>query len=202
MNPATTLSHRSPIARLAALVAVSLAPVVATAAPTGEVQFSRTQMVVEHVTVTSGKPYSAVKLDLEARLGRLDDAIRTLLKAGDTDALKAALTKAAGKDGLVIHYVGVHGDWLILKGAKGNVTEYFIGNILSAVEMTSANYAAGLYAPLRIVLYESPRGGSTVEYDRPSTQLGQYHSAAIDAMGRSLDERLDKLVASTLSTAP
>ena len=174
----------------------------ASAADTPEVRFSRTSMVVEHVTVVSSKPYAAVKKDLETRLGRLDESIRAELRAGNVDALRAGLTKAAGKDGLVIHYTGVHGDWLILKGTRGNVTEYFIGNILSAVEMTSAHYGAGLYAPLRIVVYESPRGGgTTIEYDRPSTQLSQYHNVDIDAMGRSLDERLDRLVASTLSTA-
>src|SRR5437899_754707 len=84
-----------------------------------------------------------------------------------------------GKDGLVIHYTGVHGDWLALKGERRNVIEYFVGNILSAVEMTSVNYAAGLYAPLRIVLYENAQGGSTIEYDKPSTQLSQYHSPQI-----------------------
>ena len=174
----------------------------AIAADNAEVRFSRTTMLVEHVTVTSPKSYAAVKKDLETRLGRLDESIRAELKAGNVDALRAGLTKAAGKDGLVIHYTGVHGDWLILKGTRGNVTEYFVGNILSAVEMTSANYAAGLYAPLRIVVYESPRGGgTTIEYDRPSTQLSQFHNADIDAMGRSLDDRLDRLVASTLSGA-
>jgi len=164
-----------------------------------EVRFSRTPMVVEHITASSPKPYPDVKKDLETRLGRLDESIRAKLKAGNVDGLRTALTKAAGKDGLVIHYTGVHGDWLILKGARGNVTEYFVGNILSAVEMTSANPAAGLYAPLRIVVYAGPKGGSVIEYDRPSTQLNQYHDADIDAMGRSLDERLDRLVNSTLS---
>lgn len=158
-------------------------------------------MVVEHVTAASTRPYPVVKKDLETRLGRLDDTIRAQLKAGDVNALHASLVRAAGKDGLVIHYTGVHGDWLILKGAKGNVTEYMIGNILSAVELTSNNYAAGLYAPLRIIVYESPRGGgTTIEYDRPSTLLSQYHNADIDEMGRSLDDRLERLVNSTLST--
>jgi uncharacterized protein (DUF302 family) len=152
-------------------------------------------MLVEHVTVTSPKPYAAVKRDLEARLGRLDDHIRALLKEKKVEELRAALTKVAGSDGLVIHYTGVHGDWLILKGEPRPVTEYFIGNILSAVELTSVNYAAGLYAPLRVVLYENGQGGSTIEYDKPSTQLSQYHSPQIDAVGRSLDDRLARLVA-------
>ena len=188
------------LARATAL-ALACAAAHAGASTPSDVRFSRTAMVVEHVTASSPRPYADVKKDLETRLGRLDDDIRAKLKAGDIDALRAALVKAAGKDGLVIHYVGVHGDWLILKGARGNVTEYFIGNILSAVEMTSANPAAGLYAPLRIVVYASPKGGSVIEYDRPSTQLNQYHDADIDNMGRSLDERLDRLVASTLTPA-
>jgi uncharacterized protein (DUF302 family) len=65
--------------------------------------------------------------------------------------------------------------------------------------MTSTNPAAGLYAPLRIVVYAAPKGGSVIENDRPSAQLNQYHDADIDSMGRSLDERLDRLVASTLT---
>ena len=186
-----------------AVLSLSLLASTATAAAqSSDVQFSRTQMVVEHVTATSGKPYAAVKQDLETRLGRLDENIRAQLKSGNVDALQAALVKAAGKDGLVIHYVGVHGDWLILKGSRQNLTEYFIGNILSAVELTSANYAAGLYAPLRVIVYENAKGGTTIEYDRPSTQLSQYHNVDIDVVARSLDDRLDKLVTSTLSPAP
>jgi len=156
-------------------------------------------MVVEHVTVSSSRHYADVKSDLEGRLGRLDERIRGLLRDGNVEGLRAAVAQTAGKDGLIIHYVGVHGDWLIMKGKRANVIEYFIGNVLSAVEMTSVNYGSGLYAPLRVVLYENSRGGSTIEYDRPSTQLSQYHSAEIDDMGRSLDERLAKLCASALS---
>jgi uncharacterized protein (DUF302 family) len=148
--------------------------------------------------VSSSRPYADVKRDLEGRLGRLDERIRGLLRDNNVDGLRAAVAQTAGKDGLIIHYVGVHGDWLIMKGKRANVVEYFIGNVLSAVEMTSVNYGSGLYAPLRIVLYENSRGGSTIEYDRPSTQLSQYHSAEIDDMGRSLDERLAKLCASAL----
>ena len=195
------MQHPLALSRVTRAATLALACVTLHAGATtpSDVRFSRTAMVVEHVTASSPRPYAEVKKDLESRLGRLDDNIRAKLKAGDVDALKTELTKAAGKDGLVIHYVGVHGDWLILKGARGNVTEYFVGNILSAVEMTSANPAAGLYAPLRIVVYASPKGGSVIEYDRPSTQLNQYHDADIDAMGRSLDDRLDRLVASTLT---
>jgi hypothetical protein len=188
--------HEFRKARLELLLASALC---AGAANAADVRVSQTQMVVEHITVSSPRPYADVKRDLEGRLGRLDEKIRGLLRDNNVEGLRAAVAQTAGKDGLIIHYVGVHGDWLIMKGKRDNVVEYFIGNVLSAVEMTSVNFGSGLYAPLRIVLYENSRGGSTIEYDRPSTQLSQYHSAEIDDMGRSLDERLAKLCASALA---
>jgi uncharacterized protein (DUF302 family) len=172
--------------------------VLCTPAMAATVEVSETKIIVDHVTVSSSKPYAAVKQDLESRLGRLDDHIRTLLKEDKVDELRAAVQKAAGKDGLVIHYIGIHGDWLAMKGQRKNGTEYFTGNVLTAVEMTSVNMAAGLYAPLRIMVYENAQGGTTIEYDKPSTQLSQFHSAAIDVQGRSLDDRLAKLCASVL----
>lgn len=183
----------STLAALAVCVEGLCAPAMA-----ATVDVSETRTVIDHVTVSSDKPYAAVRQDIESRLGRLDDHIRTLLKQKKVDELRVALQKAAGDDGLVIHYIGVHGDWLVLKGQQRNGTEYFTGNILTATEMTSVNMAAGLYAPLRIMVYENEQGGTTIEYDKPSTQLSQFHSARIDVQGRSLDDRLAKLCASVL----
>ncbi|WP_297844856.1 hypothetical protein, partial [Pseudomonas sp.] len=91
-----------------------------------EPEITQSVVAVEHVTVSSPKPYAQVKQDLESRLNKLDDHIRALAKAGRADDLRAALAVAAGKDGLVWHYTGTHGDWLIMKGGKVEpVTEYF-----------------------------------------------------------------------------
>ncbi|SAL22630.1 hypothetical protein AWB68_00918 [Caballeronia choica] len=192
---------RNAASRLALSTATALAVcmnALCTPAVAATVDVSETQTIIDHVTVSSSKPYAAVKQDLESRLGRLDDHIRTLLNQNKVEELRAALQKAAGNDGLVIHYIGLHGDWLVLKGQHKNGTEYFTGNVLTAVEMTNVNMAAGLYAPLRIIVYENAQGGTTIEYDKPSTQLSQFRSAQIDAQGRSLDDRLAKLCASVL----
>lgn len=145
---------------------------------------------VDHVRITTPKPYSEVKTALESRLGRLDDSIRDLLKKNEIEAVRVALQKAAGEDGLAIHYVGPHGDWLALKGKRRKATAYLIGNVLYAVQMTSVDLAAGLYAPLRVVLFENAEGGSTFEYDKPSTQFGQFGQPEIDRIAAILDERL------------
>lgn len=155
---------------------------------------SVTPLPVQHISISTSKPYSDVKRDLEQRLGRLDDGIRALLHNNEIEAVREALTKAAGEDGLAIHYVGPHGDWLALKGTRRNATAYLIGNVLYAVQMTSIDLAAGLYAPLRTVIYENQEGGTTLEYDKPSTLFGQFGSPEIDNVAAILDERMDALL--------
>jgi uncharacterized protein (DUF302 family) len=103
----------------------------------------------------------------------LDGSIRALLTEGKIDELRIALQKIAGKDGLAIHHVAVHGDWLKLNGVPRNGIVYNIGNVLSAVQMTRRNFGAGLYAPLRVVVYED-NSGTTFEYDKPPTLFAQF----------------------------
>ena len=144
---------------------------------------------VEHIKITTKKSYPEVKAGIE-KLGRFDESVRALLAKNDIEGFRAALKRVAGEDGLAIHYVAAHGDLLALKGERRPVTAYLIGNVLSAVEMTSVNPAAALYAPLRVVIYANDKGGTTMEYDRPSSMFGQFKQPAIDAMAQSLDQRL------------
>jgi len=159
------------------------------------------RLSVEHITVAGPAPYEEVKNRLEARLGRLHDGIRKLLAENDIAGVRKALEEAAGKDGLAIHYVGVHGDWLALEGQRRNATAYLIGNVLYAVQMTKVNLAAGLYAPLRVVLYGSEAGGSVFEYDKPSSLFGQFDEPEIDAVARILDAKLLALLSDVLQPA-
>jgi uncharacterized protein (DUF302 family) len=159
-----------------------------------DITVTTSALPVDHVKITTPKPYAEVKSALESRLGRLDDTIRNLLKKNEMEAVRAALQRAAGEDGLAIHYVGPHGDWLALEGERRNATAYLIGNVLYAVQMTRIDLAAGLYAPLRVVLYENPEGGSTFEYDKPSTQFGQFGQPEIDRVAAILDERLHSVL--------
>jgi hypothetical protein len=119
--------------------------------------------------------------------------------------LRAALTRVSGEYGLVIHYVALHGDWLVLNGGRRNGIVYHTGNVLTAVQMTRENFGAGLYAPLRLAIFEDGTG-TTLEYDLPSSLLGQFHDAKINQMAISLNERMARLVADlcdgTQITAP
>ena len=160
-----------------------------TASTTQGVEITSTPLPVEHIIIKTMKPYPEVKAGVE-KLGRLDDSVRALLTKNDIEGLRTALKRIAGEDGLAIHYIAFHGDLLALKGERRPLTAYYIGNVLSAVEMTKVNPAAGLYAPLRVVVYANAEGGTTMEYDRPSSMFGQFKDAEIDAMAQSLDQRL------------
>jgi uncharacterized protein (DUF302 family) len=152
-------------------------------------QITSTPLPVEHIKIVSSKPYAEVKANIE-KLGRFDDRVRAFLRNNDIDGLRAALKEIAGADGLAIHYVATHGDLLALKGKRRELIAYLIGNVLSAVEMTSVNPAAGLYAPLRVVVYANDKGGTTLEYDKPSSLFGQFKDPTIDEIRVSLDNRL------------
>lgn len=159
------------------------------ASTTEGVEVTSAPLPVEHIVIKTRKPYPEVKAGIE-KLGRLDDSVRTLLTKNDIEGLRAALKRIAGEDGLALHYVALHGDLLALKGERRPLTAYYIGNVLSAVEMTSVNPAAGLYAPLRVVVYANEQGGTTMEYDKPTSMFGQFKSKDIDVVAQSLDQRL------------
>jgi uncharacterized protein (DUF302 family) len=152
-------------------------------------EVSSTPLAVEHMVIKSVKPYPEVKARIE-KLGRFDDGMRAMLAKDDIDGLRKAAERVAGADGLAIHYVAFHGDLLALRGERRPLIAYYIGNILSATEMTKVNPAAGLYAPLRVVVYANEQGGTTMEYDRTTSMFGQFKSAEIDAVAQSLDDRL------------
>lgn len=146
-------------------------------------------VIVEHIRIDSAKSYHDTRTALET-LPHFDDSIRALLQQGDIEQVKSALENIQGDVGLVIFSIATHGDWLQILSKKRNVVQYVIGNVLVSTQMTQHELAAGLYAPLRIVLYENKMGTSTFEYDRPSTLFGQYGNERVTAVARELDQKI------------
>jgi uncharacterized protein (DUF302 family) len=69
---------------------------------------------------------------------------------------------------------------------------YEIGNPHTASKMTRHRLAAGLYAPLRVILYGDENGGSVFEYDKPSSLFGQFDEKQVSAVARGLDAALER----------
>ena len=64
--------------------------------------------------------------------------------------------------------------------------------------MTQHDLRAGLYAPLRVLLYEDERGRTCLEYDRPSSLFGQFNDDRIAPVAAMLDRKLEALVAAAI----
>jgi uncharacterized protein (DUF302 family) len=154
-----------------------------------EPKVSRNNIQVEHIRIESDKPYGEVRAALE-KLPRFDSRIRTLLHYGEIARVEAELKRIQGDAGLVIFSVATHGDWLQIVSGKRPAVQYVIGNVLVATQMTRHELAAGLYAPLRIMLYESAAGTATFEYDLPSTLFGQYGNESVTSVAKELDQKI------------
>jgi len=176
------------------LAGIGLATISVPAAAQNKIQIETQALPVTHIKVHTAKKYADVKSAIESNLNSFDAPMRQLLKDGKVEELRAAAQRGAAVHGLMIHYTAYHGDLLMLNGGKRNLVAYYIGNILSATTMTAIDPAAGLYAPLRMVVYEDASGGTTIEYDKPSTMFGQFHKPGIDTVAKSLDERIANLV--------
>ena len=160
-------------------------------APTSASQptISRSNIQVEHIRIDSKKSYGEVRAALE-RLPKFDDRFRALLHDGEIARVRGELKKIEGDAGLVIFSTATHGDWLQIRSGKRQAVQYVIGNVLIATQMTQHELAAGLYAPLRIMLYENSAGTATFEYDRPSTLFGQYGNESVTAVAKELDQKI------------
>jgi uncharacterized protein (DUF302 family) len=149
------------------------------------------KVTVEHVTIRSSNTFAAVRASLEALIPHLDDGFLTLLRFGLVDRARQELEAAAT---LSIFGNRDHGGLLAIAGLNGRAIQYDIGNPLTASLMTRHNISAGLYAPIRVLLRESPEGEVAFEYDRPVSTFGQFGDDSIDTVARKLDEDLQNVL--------
>ncbi|MDR3461760.1 MAG: DUF302 domain-containing protein [Beijerinckiaceae bacterium] len=83
-----------------------------------------------------------------------------------------------------------HGAILRAAGKRRKMSQYEIGNPLTATKMTQHWPRAALYAPLRVTLFENESGGCTFAYDQPSSPFGQFGDDRVTEEARALDEEL------------
>jgi uncharacterized protein (DUF302 family) len=142
---------------------------------------------VGHVTIKTTKKFAEVEAALERNVPWLDPAIALALAKGD----EQQATEAEQGVPLFIFEKRDHGALLQVTGRARKALQYEIGNPHTASKMTRHRLAAGLYAPLRVILYEDETGGSILEYDKPSSLFGQYGDERVTEVGRYLDVALE-----------
>ena len=125
---------------------------------------------------------------LEQNVPQLDPALRAALANGD----ERRATELERGVSLFIFLKRDHGMLLQVVGRPRKALQYEIGNSHTATKMTRHRLPAGLYAPLRVFLYEDEKGSSVFEYDKPSSLFGQFGDEQVTAVARGLDEALER----------
>jgi uncharacterized protein (DUF302 family) len=157
------------------------------------------KILIEHVHVETEKPFGEVAAAFEARVGMIDPAVYERLRNGDDpEAVRARLEGMAGPSGFMLFRASDHGALLRLVGQTKKAVQYLLGNPLFAIQMTQHDVRAGLYAPLRVLVYEDEEGKTCVEYDRPSSLFGQFGNAKVTDVATMLDQKLGQLVAEAI----
>ena len=150
-----------------------------------------------HVHVQTEKIFGEVTKDFERQLGKFDPTVSQALRpdADRADDARARIEAMAGSSGFVLFGTTDHGALLSIFGVKTKAIQYVLGNPLIAIQMTQHNLAAGLYAPLRVLVYEDDRGRTCLEYDKPSSLFGQFNDDRITTVASLLDRKLEDLIA-------
>ena len=157
------------------------------------------RFLVDHVRLATDKPFEDVAKAFERQLGRFDpDVAKPLIAGGDVEGARAKIEAMAGPSGFMLFGTTDHGALLRLAGQKRKAIQYVVGNPLVALQMTQHDLRAGLYAPLRVLLYEDDRGRTCLEYDKPSSLFCQFQNDRISPTAAMLDKKLEDLVTTAI----
>ncbi|HEY3422821.1 MAG TPA: DUF302 domain-containing protein [Methanocellaceae archaeon] len=148
---------------------------------------------VRHISLEVDADFESFTKNLERSLGRFDDSMYKGLET-DPAIVQKRLEKAAGEEGLMLFTVREHGKLLNILGTPKKAKQYVLGNPLIAIRMTRHDIRAGLYAPLRMLVYEADDLSTRVEYDQPSSLFGQFNDPEVTAVAQSLDIKLANVI--------
>jgi uncharacterized protein (DUF302 family) len=147
------------------------------------------QIVVKHEVIKLSGSYESFIVKLDTLVKKLDVKYAQNV-AIEPKKTEEYLKSLEGDTGLIMFSVQNHGELLAMVGKRRKARQYEIGNPLVAIQMTTHDIRAALYAPLRMIVYENEKQQTFVEYDLPSSLFGQFGNAAVDEVARGLDNKL------------
>ena len=148
-------------------------------------------VAVEHRAIECRRTFDEVRRALASVVPALRPELTQMLARAETDAIARA---RRGGPQLWLSLERDHGELTAADGLRSKAIQYEIGNPLTAERMTRHVLAAGLYAPLRVILLEDPNGRVLFEYDLPSSLFGQFGDERVTAVGHELDAELDDVL--------
>ena len=149
------------------------------------------QIEVIHVSMEINADFEIFTCTFELLLGNLD---RSVFNETDPNMIEKCLRKMSGEEDLMLFEVLDHGNLLNILGSPRKAKQYVLGNPLTAIEMTRYDIRAGLYAPLRVLVYETYDQSTRIDFDQPSSLFGQFNNPNVTTVAQSLDKKLVNLI--------
>lgn len=143
---------------------------------------------VEHRALPCARSFDEVHRALVDSVPALKPEVSAILLRRDKE--KVAIARREWPK-LWLFLARDHGALTTADGQNSKAMQYEIGNPLTAERMTRHVLAAGLYAPLRVMLYEDELGKAIFEYDLPSSLFSQFGDERVTQVGRELDAELE-----------
>jgi len=109
------------------------------------------------------------------------------------DDVTKAVKMMVAKNGMMILAEVDHGKILSMTGTKLHARLFMVGNPMVGKQLFDQSHAVGLYIPIRLYVYSDKSGKTIVEYDKPSSLLGQFSDEKIGMVGKMLDEKIGGL---------
>ena len=148
-------------------------------------------LAVEHRALQCARPIDEVHRALIDSVPALKPEVSEILIRREKE--KVAIARRDWPK-LWLFLVRNHGELTAVDGRNFKGMQYEIGNPLTAERMTRYALAAGLYAPLRVMLYEDESGKAIFEYDLPSSLFAQFGDERVTQVGRELDTELETVL--------
>ena len=150
-------------------------------------------VVVMHRQIALQSTYDPFTTKLESTISFLNvEYAKDVLS--DPGKVQSYLKSLEGNTGLILFNIQNHGALLNIYGKPRKAKQYVIGNPLIAIQMTIHDIRASLYAPLRMIVYETENKNAFVEYDLPSSLFGQFGNNEVLQVAIGLDAKLLQVI--------
>lgn len=156
-----------------------------------------TAISVFHKVKSSEKPFAQVVEVLEAQLGHITgEQLRQIAQSSaSADEYARAIQPFIGPSGLISFTEIDHGIWISMFYKPLKAKLYILGNPLFAKDMLTQDAGIGLYVPTRLYVYEDKQAVTQLAYDQLSDFANQFNDPTLTAVAKTVDEKLDALVA-------
>jgi uncharacterized protein (DUF302 family) len=150
------------------------------------------QIMVEHVTFVSDRPFDEVISLFEEQVGTLEEMGWPTIPAAASDQadFERRVKEILGPSGFTRFLTIDHGAWVTKQGRPTRFIMYVLGNPMIAITMIEHDIEAGLDVPVRLAIYEDQDGKTRVVFNLPSSLMSGLDSAKVHTAALKLDAKL------------